>query len=417
MIHVAYRLWGGEGFYAKMLGTSMLSMFENTKEEVTVHVMHNDRLTKDNYGKLCYIAGQYNQHIEFHNVEEIAGSTLRKFEEAHPIKSGINAAWYPLITHEVFPDLDKIIFLGADTVFNLDVGEMWQYELGEYGFAAVPEICNKVPKEYFKIIVDGYVRHEDYFNVDVMILKPTFFRDNFTTILDGLKFINKKRIESNYSAYLACEQDTLSYLYSKNYLKLPGKFNYIMLWHRMFEPSDSLRLEPAIYHFADPRAKPSLDTDDVFNRLYFEYFLKTPWATPDMFGNMDKELKNIFRTTVNNLKGNLLHFTNLLTQRQRAFFVNKHNIDAMKKIFEIKDDELIINASQIDAGEILLDEMVKSKGTKIFILFVDYYYQIGRFLLSKNFQEGIDFVNATMFLSERHGFKPNFDTKPIVQAM
>jgi lipopolysaccharide biosynthesis glycosyltransferase len=111
MIHVAYRLWGGDGFFAKMLGTSMLSMFENTKEKVTIHIMHNDRLTPDNRGKLCYIAGQYNQRVEFHNVEEIADESLRKFEEAHPILSGINAAWYPCIVHEVFQNLDKLIFL------------------------------------------------------------------------------------------------------------------------------------------------------------------------------------------------------------------------------------------------------------------------------------------------------------------
>ena len=133
MIHIAYRLWGGDGFYAKFLGTSILSMFENTKEKVTIHIMHNDRLTPDNRGKFCYIAGQYNQNVEFHNVEKISGSTLRKFEEAHPVKSGINAWWYPFILHEVCPNLDKVIFLGADTVFNLDVGELWAYDLTGQG--------------------------------------------------------------------------------------------------------------------------------------------------------------------------------------------------------------------------------------------------------------------------------------------
>ena len=129
MIHVAYRLWGGDGFFAKMCGTSMLSMFENTKEKVTVHIMHNDRLTPDNRGKFCYIAGQYGQQVEFHNVEEIAGASLRKFDEVHPSRSGINVAWYPLVVHEVFPELDKIICLGADTVVNLDIGELWAYNL------------------------------------------------------------------------------------------------------------------------------------------------------------------------------------------------------------------------------------------------------------------------------------------------
>ena len=78
MIHVAYRLWGGEGFYAKMCGTSMLSMFENTREKVTVHIMHNDRLTPDNRGKLCYIAGQYNQLVKFYNVEKLFEDSLEE---------------------------------------------------------------------------------------------------------------------------------------------------------------------------------------------------------------------------------------------------------------------------------------------------------------------------------------------------
>ena len=162
MIHVAYRLWGGDGFFAKMLGTSMLSMFENTEEKVTIHIMHNDRLTPDNRDKLCYIAGQYNQQVKFHNVEEIAGATLRKFEAAHPMTSGINAAWYPLIIHEVFPDLDKIIFLGADIIFNsLDVGELWNYDLGEYDIGAIPEL--EAPPERFPLCRNNVVKREHRF--------------------------------------------------------------------------------------------------------------------------------------------------------------------------------------------------------------------------------------------------------------
>ena len=131
MIHVAYRLWSGEGFYVKMLGTSMLSMFENTKEKVTIHIMHSEHLTPDSRGKFCYIAGQYNQKIEFHNVEEIAQVSLKKIGEMHPFRrrSHTNASWYPLVIHEVFPKLDKIIFLGADTVINLDINELWKYDL------------------------------------------------------------------------------------------------------------------------------------------------------------------------------------------------------------------------------------------------------------------------------------------------
>lgn len=414
MIHVAYRLWGGDGFYAKMLGVSMLSMFENTKEPVTVHVMHNDRLTADNRGKFCYIAGQYNQRVEFHNVEEIAGPTLRKIEAVHPIESGINAAWYPLIIHEVFPDLDKIIFLGTDTVFNLDVAEIWTYDLDEndgYGIGAIPESCSYLKEDYFQVIVDGYVKYEDYFNVDVMLLKPSFFKDNFDKILEALKFVNQKRVESNSKYYAAQEQDALNYSFSKFYLKLPGKFNSIVMWKRKFTPVESLHIEKAIYHFADPSAKPSLDTDDVFNKLYLEYFLKTPWATADMFGNLDKILRKFYTS----LQDNLLHCTNLLAQRQREFFIDKDNLELVKQIFKITNDERVIDSSMSE--EKLIKELKKIKDKKVLFFFSAKYWKMRKNLKNNGFVEGVDFLNGFMFLSERYGPNFKFDTKSLVQVL
>ena len=407
MIHAAYRLWGGDGFYAKMTGTSMLSMFENTKEKVTVHIMHNDRLTNDNRDKLQQIAKQYNQRVEFHNAEKIAGATLRKFEAAHPIASGINAAWYPLIVHEVFPNLDKLIFLGADTIFNLDVAELWSYELGEYGIAGIPEIWSKVPK-FHTLIMDNVVKYEDYFNTDVLILRPSFFFENLELILDGCRFIyNSKRYDQN-------EQDVLSYLFSKKYLKLPGKFNLHV--HFLRGLKDFTHLEKAIYHFAGGDAtKPSLNIDDIFNRLYFEYFLKTPWATVDMFGNLNKALEKTFGKILNDSRNMLLHVTNLLSERRRAFFVDENSREAAKQIFAIKPEETVIDLAE--GGEMLIKRMNENKGKILLFVLTTNYWQVRNFLLSKNFVEGTDFINGFLFLSERQGFKINFDSKPIVQEI
>ena len=410
MIHVAYRLWGGDGFYAKMLGTSMLSMFENTKEKVTIHIMHNDRLTPDNRGKFCYIAGQYNQQVEFHNVEKIAGSTLRKFEAAYPIESEVNAMWYPLITHEVFPDLDKIILIGADTVFNeIDIGELWKIELNEeFPFAAVAEFT-KWPEAYgAKLCYDGLVKHKDYFNGDLFLVKPFFFKENFELILDGLKFLRTH-------GYTLAEQDCLNYLFSTKYQKLPNKFNYVFNWDRRFG-SKPLHLEKAIYHYAGGNiCKPSFDTDDIYYRLYWEYFLKTPWANVDMFGNLEKALNKKFKQLNTDFKNNLLHFTNLLAHRKRAFLVDHSNIEATRKIFEVKEDELIIDVSEAGSSEKFFKELAKRD--KVFFLLLNDYWLMYSILKSQNFVDGTDFVNGIIFLSEQYGINVNFDTKPIVQEL
>ena len=406
MIHVAYRLWSGDGFYAKMLGTSMLSMFENTKEKVTVHIMHNDRLTPDNRGKFCYIAGRYNQQIDFRNVEEIAGDILKKFDEVHPIPSGVNSSWYPLIVHEVFPELDKLIFIGADTLFNLDIGELWAYDLDNLGYklAGVPEAFSGAPEFSFKLANDGYVRHEDYFNADVLLINPNFFRENFQDILDSCKFIYD-------NGYPYLEQDALNYLFAKDILQLPMKFNAMVMYFRRNSNFVSGR---KIYHFAS-NLKVSLDTYDIYNRLYLEYFLKTPWANVDMFGNIDKAFKRTFEQFFNESRNNLLSLTNLLTKRQRAFFFEDSIIEVGKQIFEIKNDELVIASSF--GFEKLLSQLIRSRGEKVFFILVDNYQQVRAFLLRQNFVEGTDFINGAMFLSERHGFHFGFDTRSIVREM
>ena len=361
--------------------------------------MHNDRLTPDNRGKFCYIAGQYGQQVEFHNVEEIAGSTLRKFEAAHPVASGINAWWYPLIVHEVFPNLDKLIFLGADTVINLDIGELWAYDLGGYGLGAAVDI--KSPNAKAPLCVKGFVDHNNWFNVDVLLIKPKFFAENINALIDACKFIYDQK------CYFY-DNDVLNYLFSERYLKLPYRFNSIVGDIRRTEPKPH-RFEKAIYHFAGK--KPDLNTDDVFNRLYFEYFLKTPWANADMFGNIDKAVKQIF----NEYSNILLYVTNLLGSRRRAFLVERGFLELARQIFAINADELVMDLST--EAETLIREMNANRGKIILFILVGNYPQIRDFLTGKSFVEDMDFINGFMFLSERHGLKMNFDTKQIFKEM
>lgn len=404
MIHVAYRLWGGDGFYAKMCGTSMLSMFENTKEKVTVHIMHNERLTPDNRGKFCYIAGQYNQRVEFHNVEEIAGASLRKFEAAHPRGSQVNASWYPLIVHDVFPDLDKLIIIGADTVINLDIAELWAYDLGEYGFGAVSEYTNKhiwpAP-----LCQAGYATIEEYFNADLFLMKPKFFQENFERILEACKFVHDKNFPWR-------EQDALNYSFQGNYLHLPKKFNTLVYCLRSID--SYFKIDKCIYHYVGgAKGKPSLSTDDVYYKLYLEYFLKTPWATVDMFGNLNKS----FRRRYDLLKQQFLHYTNFIGKRERVFLLNKTNTDKMRRIFEIKDDELVVDVSDLEARAKFLETANELKGKYLIYVLADYEAVMPE-LRKRNLFDGKDFIDARIFLSEKDGGKfLVYDPRAVLREM
>ena len=246
------------------------------------------------------------------------------------------------------------------------------------------------------------VAYEDYFIDDVMILSPQFFGENFEKILDACKFIRDNK-------FPYAEQDALNYLFSKTYLKLPLKFDTIVRNQRLFFSKQ--RIEKAVYHFAG--VKPDLNTDDIYNQLYLDYFMKTPWASTEMFGNIDKAVKKLY----NEFQDNMLHFVNLFTERKRAFFVDQSYIEPLKNIFRIKDDEQIITLQE--GTKRFLEAMNSANGEKLFFILSNPndYFQLKNWLSSQNFVEGVDFIDAAVFLSERYGIKTPFETTNILQAL
>ena len=66
MIHVCYGLHDRDGRYSKFTGTSMLSIFENVSTpppSVTVHILHDNTLSYNNWRNFIYIAGRYGQRV------------------------------------------------------------------------------------------------------------------------------------------------------------------------------------------------------------------------------------------------------------------------------------------------------------------------------------------------------------------
>ena len=109
--------------------------------------------------------------------------------------------------------------------------------------------------------------------------------------------------------------------------------------------------------------------------------------------------------------------TNLIANRERAFFVYDYDLEAAKKIFMIKEDELIIDASAPDSVTTLLKALTEFKGQKIFYIMAGKWLKIQQFLIRRNFVEYSDFISAVVFLPEKFSFKEEFDTRPLVRAM
>ncbi|MBR5913815.1 MAG: hypothetical protein IKZ58_05595 [Selenomonadaceae bacterium] len=403
MIHVCFGLYDKDGRYSKFTGTAMLSIFENTTSKITVHILHDNTLTQDNRDKFIYLAGCYGQTIKFYNVGEICAEKIKTFKEKIP---AINSArvtigtLYSLLVSEVIPnDIEKILYIDSDMIVNLDINDLWQIKFGDKSIASVPEceadtvFFKKVSKLHY-LINEKIVTYENYFNAAIIFMNLKRLRNEQEILSKGIKW----RIE--HSQCICFDQDIWNYCYANDYVHLPNRFDRFVTSER----AEKQPIRDVIYHFTGPN--PTLDFSDELNRLYFQYFAKTPWFTKDIIKRLGESVKKILTEKTAELRILALQMTTLMSGKTRAFFIPANTLDIVKIVFKIKEYEDIIQENQESYND-LLESMESSRDKKVFFILFEDYYKLREILIQAGFVEGCDFINAMMFLPDTNGVELN----------
>ena len=345
--------------------------------------------------------------MKFYNVEELCADRIAEMIKLVPaIKTSrvsIGAFYRLLIPNLITADIEKCIYLDSDMIVNLDIKELWQIDLSDKPLAAVPEeeanffAYKEYEAERKYLLNVGLVRYEDYFNSGLLVMNLEYLRDNEELIMSGVKW------RGDHPQCNCFDQDIWNYLFSKNYIKLPVRFDlFTYVDRRSNEP-----VRKKIYHFSG--ASFGMDINDSFTRLWFKYFAKTPWFNEETIGRLYAGVQQMHV----GLKNFALQLSAILSGKTRAFFVLPHNVDATKKIFSIHEDEEIILADNQMALQKLIDAMNSSRGKKVFFILVPGFPL--QALIQAGFTPGRDFLNGFEFLSEAHGIPLN--SYPLIQAM
>ena len=218
-----------------------------------MHILHDNALTSDNREKFLQLAARYGQAVNFYNVDELCRNELEKFSRRNPL---MKSSWltigtfYKFLIMYVLPkEIEKVIYLDADIVVNLDITELWQFNLSARPLGAVPvylqdknesDGLGRVLND-FDLVRFGFVRAEDYFNSGVLVMNLKRLRGEEEKILDGMKFQG-----THPEIQMFGDQCIWNYCFSTEYLKLPLKFNRSVVKVRT---QDGGRVEKKIYHF------------------------------------------------------------------------------------------------------------------------------------------------------------------------
>ena len=268
-IHVCYALNDISGNYTKFAGTSLCSLYENTKSHIVAHILHDDTLTEDNKSKLIALTEHYGQEIRFYNI--LLNPSIRDFiaplEQIY--SSGGQGMLYRFAMGALLPsDVERVIYLDADTIVHMDIAKLWNVDMGNAIVAAVPDsVMAMMPQDLAPPVVkNGLVQQDKYFNSGVMLMDMKFLREHQHITDDVIAFLLQDEAYLEYP-----DQDFLNCICAKSCLFLPIEYNLLVNLARL----QNMYNGEAIIHYAGGALR--LDTKDTFDTLFWHYLCKTPW--------------------------------------------------------------------------------------------------------------------------------------------
>lgn len=280
--------------YAPFCGVAIASIIENVKNEHNYDILVIEQNISEENKRLFLLltGGHPNISIRFINIASIS----KNFSiEIHGYFS-IESVFKLLLVSDIFREYQKFIACDSDLIFDHDIYELFQVELGDNLIGAVDDVIMKSNVSRNVIIENTKVTHQytsaqyiteylgisdsnTYFNTGVILINLNLFRKTITydEIINRLQ--NKP--------YWFIEQDFLNeFCYPKIY-PLNMKWNAVHgrgaleLTKTSISPKSAKEYENAlngyyVMHYAGSR-KPWKYTDVDFSDRFFKYARSTPW--------------------------------------------------------------------------------------------------------------------------------------------
>ena len=267
--------------YAKYLGVSMLSLFDNNKElnEITVYIL-SQKISPENKGRLCLMAEEYHRTVRFIDIAE--------FEKLIPFDfhaSGYN----PITLSRLFlcsylpPDIEHILYLDCDIIVNGFIGGLETVSLKENLVAAVPELYMPADK---KALI-GIEKSETYYNAGVLWVNLALWRQMGmeSAFMDYYRSMNGQLLYNDQDIINHCCKGkilTLSHTYnlSTNLFYFPRYF--VRKLQPAYDTSSAkaysqILSSPAIIHYMGDERPWIAGNHNKYRRQYEYYWKKSCW--------------------------------------------------------------------------------------------------------------------------------------------
>lgn len=245
--------------YAQHMAVTISSILKNkAQDDILDFCILDGGISQVNKNKIMQLSEIADFNLEFLTVDNKLFSDCPIQEWTHLSVT----AYYRLILPNLKMYWDKIIYLDCDIVVKTSLKELFNTDLGDNYFAAVPDISEKKHSERLSL--------NNYCNSGVIVFNAKKWREN------NAGDIIFNWIKKNGHQIVLHDQDILNSVFANKILILDKKWNAQII--RDYDEETYKGWQNAnILHFIHKKKPWIRYNGDEFTNKYIEYLKLTPW--------------------------------------------------------------------------------------------------------------------------------------------
>ena len=377
-IQVGFGLYDKTGDYTSWIGVTIQSILEHTNSKVCFHILHDSTLSNTNKIKLIEIVEKFDDRIQFYSLSDDLFEEYKTQMRFYTV-----GAMFRIMLPKILGDLNKIIYLDADLLFNRDIQELWDVDIEKYCLAAAPDLNVKKGYIWTYPVRGKVIERSKYFNSGVVYMNLANIRKKGDLHKQTIEYL-KEHPESNLP-----DQDALNVIYKDDTLLIDENWNYFA---ESIRHADERELKNKVYHYVGTLC--AVHSQMEMDYLYYKTLLNTPWSNdPCEYLN-----RSIYKVE---LQLNLLE--KLFT---RVSDVNNINIFYGSNDRLINQVKLLFHAVHVVKDFESIKHMMDTNKNHVFTIIVDTVADNGKAvqnLQSMGLEYNVDFFNVRCLFKDVQG--------------
>ena len=261
--------------YAFPASICIYSLLVNAKEDTfyDVYILYlKGRLSQENIDIIEKMREIFS-NVDFHFIP-----VENKFQSFRVVRYITIDAYVKFLIPELLKDLDKVIYVDVDIIFNSDISKLAILNFSE-SIAAVKIPIGNISKKYLKSI---NINPENYFNSGVIVMNLSKIRQQ--------DIVNKKIIPLIGAKFDHVDQDIFNIAFQKDTYFLSSIYNYSA--DRIFNdvethlPTDKI----AIYHYTGQKPWREIVP---FGDIWWGYYKESIYFDKNIYNLYQKKIIDI----------------------------------------------------------------------------------------------------------------------------